>query len=263
MSSVIRTLVERDRVLALTALAMGVGFVLAAVAAPFDTRSITGINPWIKPMKFLLSVGIFLATTAWLMPEVQVSPRTRRRLSGVVAGTMVFEILCIVGQAARGTTSHFNESSGFDAAVFGLMGLAIAINTLAVAVMAWWVRRDVPSDRAGYLMGVRLGLALFVLGSLQGFVIVGNGSHSLPGPDGGPGLPFLNWSVDRGDLRVAHFIGLHALQALPLLGYLLDRSASLGVARRRATVGAVAILWLAVTGATLALALRGLPVLAR
>jgi hypothetical protein len=200
---------------------------------------------------------------AWLMPEIQVSPRTRRRLSGVMAGTMIVEILCIVGQAARGPTSHFNESTPLDGAVFGLMGLAITINTLAVAVAAWWVRRDVPPDRAGYLMGVRLGLALFVLGSLQGFLIVANGGHSVPGPDGGPGLPFLNWSVDRGDLRVAHFISLHALQALPLLGYLLDRSGGLRVAVRRVTVGAVAVLWLAAMGATLVAARGGLPLLPR
>ena len=73
----------------------------------------------------------------------------------------------------------------------------------------------------------------------------------------------MNWSVDRGDLRVAHFISLHALQALPLLGYLLDRSRGLGVAGRRAAVSAVAMLWLALTGAALGLALRGLPILAR
>jgi len=263
MANFIRTLVARDRVLTFTALAMVVGLVLAAVAASFDTRTVTGINPWVKPMKFLLSIAIFLGTVAWLMPEVQAAPRTRRRMSGIMAGTMIFEIVCIAGQAARGTTSHFNQSTGFDVAIFALMGLAITVNTLAVAAMWWWLRRDTPPDRVGYLTGVRLGLALFVVGSLQGFLIVANGSHSLPGQDGGPGLPFLNWSVDRGDLRVAHFISLHALQALPLLGYLLDRSGGLGVAGRRATVRAMAMVWLALTGVALALALRGLPLLPR
>ena len=74
---------------------------------------------------------------------------------------------------------------------------------------------------------MRLGLALFVVGSVQGFLIVGNLGHAVPGPDGGPGLPLINWALDRGDLRVAHFIGLHALQALPLLGFELDETGAM------------------------------------
>ena len=108
---------------------------------------------------------------------------------------------------------------------------------------------------------MRLGLAVFVVGSLLGFVLVANQGHSVPGPDGGAGLPFVNWSLDRGDLRIAHFIGLHALQALPLLGFLLDRTAA-APAVRLTTVAGVAVAWLVVAGVTLVLALAGRPLIA-
>ena len=249
-------LIARDRLVGTAAVAFLVLFVALAVIAPFDTRLVTGINPWIKPMKFAISIAIFLATIAWFMPELGSRPRARRWLGLTMVGTMVIEIVAIAGQAARGTTSHFNESSPFNAIVFGIMGAAITVNTIAVAVMLGLLRRDTPGERLGYLWGMRLGMALFVVGSLLGFVIVGNRGHSVPGPDGGPGLPFLNWALDQGDLRVAHFVGLHALQALPLLGFLLDRRRTAPALRTR-TLSAVAVAWFAVMAVTLVLALRG------
>jgi hypothetical protein len=255
----VATLFARDRLLAGTAVVFAAGFVVAAAASLVDTRLITGINPWIKPMKFLISIAIFLASIAWFMPEF-VRTRATNRLRWTIVVTMIIEIVCIAGQAARGTTSHFNYRSAFDGAIFSVMGLAITVNTVAVAGLLWLMRRDTPPDRAGYLWGVRLGLAVFVIGSLLGFVLVANQGHNVPGPDGGAGLPFLNWSLDRGDLRIAHFIGLHALQALPLLGFLLDRTAA-APAVRLTTVAGVAVAWLVVAGVTLVLALAGRPLI--
>jgi hypothetical protein len=256
----LQQLIARDRLVGTSAVAFLALFLILAVIAPFDARLITGINPWIKPMKFAISIAIFLATIAWFMPELGARRRAQRWIGLTMVTTMVIEIVAIAGQAARGTTSHFNESSPFNGLVFGIMGTAITINTIATAVMLVLLRRDTPAERRGYLWGMRLGMALFVVGSLLGFVIVTNRGHSVPGPDGGPGLPFVNWALDQGDLRVAHFVGLHALQVLPLLGFLLDRRHA-APALRTAAVSAVALVWLAVMATTLGLALRGRPLL--
>jgi len=76
----IRTLLARGRLLTLTAAVMMVALLVVATIAPFDTRTVTGINPWIKPLKFLGSIANFLVTMAWIMPDVDATPRTRRRL---------------------------------------------------------------------------------------------------------------------------------------------------------------------------------------
>ena len=116
-----------------------------------------------------------------------------------------------------------------------------------------------PPQRAGYLWGVRLGVSLFVIASWLGFVIVANNGHTVPAPDGGPGLPFVNWSTTGGDLRIVHFFGMHAMQALPILGFLLDRS---GIGAGRNVMVATAVVWLAAMGGLLMLALQGRPLLA-
>jgi hypothetical protein len=79
-------------------------------------------------------------------------------------------------------------------------------------------------------------------------------------PDGGPGLPFVNWSTEGGDLRVAHAIGLHALQVLPLAAWALGRLRILPEAGETAAIGGLAACLLALFVLLLRQALAGRPV---
>jgi hypothetical protein len=214
--------------------------------APFDDRLVMGINPWIKPMKFASSIAIYLLTMGWLLYELPLTEKMKRRVSWIIAVTLVVEIVLISLQAARGVTSHFNNTTPFNRAVFTVMGASIVFNILVAAYVAlkfWRTEARIP---APYLWGIRIGLTIFVLASLEGFAMVRNSAHSVGVPDGGAGLPFVNWSTRGGDLRVAHFFGIHALQVLPLASYLLST-------RRAGSSTINAVRWVQIGGAVYAL----------
>ena len=198
------------------------GFLMIALTL-LDSTQILGINRWIKPLKFYFSVAIFLWTIAIYLKYL----RDHRRFSSVVSWGMIlifiFEMAAVTGQSVRGTTSHFNISTPNDALIFSLMGLAIVINTmLVIAILIVYFRADTGLSPT-ILWGMRLGLLLFLAGSIQGGYMSAQFGHTVGGTDGGPGLPLTNWSTVAGDLRVAHFLGLHSLQAIPLVAVILER----------------------------------------
>lgn len=196
------------------------------VLAPFDSRTILGINPWIKPLKFSVSIAIYVWTLAWYLRYLSRRRRAVRSISWGVAISVVFEIVGITLQSARGVPSHFNVATPLDATLFAVMGGMIGFNTVMLiwATVLFFVDRpDVP---AAYLWGIRFGLIIFLLASFEGVLMVMHGSHTVGAADGGAGLPLVNWSRQHGDLRVVHFVGMHALQVLPLAGYWIGRSGS-------------------------------------
>jgi hypothetical protein len=233
---------------------------LALALLPLDHRHVTGALVWIKPLKFSLSIVVYTWTLAWLLADLPApAQRAVRRLSGGVALSMGVEIAVIFIQAGRGTTSHYNASSPLNDLLFGLMGIFILVNTVLTIWALYLAWRYQPHGPAGYVWGLRLGLLVFLIGSVLGGFMIHANQHTVGAPDGGPGLPGLGWSTVAGDLRIAHFLGMHALQALPLLGWALSR----WMPRR-----AVALTWLgtgvyaaAVAGLLLG-ALAGRPLLA-
>ncbi len=229
--------------------------VVALVALRFDARLVMGLNPWIKPIKFCVSVAVYVWTMGLLLswlPAPVAGPV--KGLSAGIALTMIVEIGCVFLQAARGTTSHYNTSSAFNGALFGLMGLMIGLNTLlnVGALALLWTRPLTVAPAVAW--GARLGLLLFIGGAALGGLMIRQGAHTVGAPDGGPGLPLLNWSTRAGDLRAAHFLGMHALQALPLVGWLLTRWA---VPAPVLLTLAAALGWLLLTGLLLTRALAG------
>jgi hypothetical protein len=195
---------------------------LSLAAMPFDQRRILGLNPWVKPVKFDVSVIVFLVTIAlllWALPDDWAS--TKLWVGWGMGVAMIVEDTIIALQSLRGVRSHMNYDTPLDGALFGVMGLFILVNTLFAAwLLVTWCRTDAGLPPA-VVWGVRLGLAMLLAGSIEGVRIVVNGGHTVGAEDGGPGLAFVNWSTQHGDLRIAHFFALHALQIFPLMGMAL------------------------------------------
>jgi hypothetical protein len=217
---------------------------LAGVFA--DPRVITGAPAWLKPFKFAISTAIYSLTLAWIFIRLTDWPRMRRVVGWTTAIVFVLEVAVIDVQAWRGVTSHFNNSTALDRVLFMVMGMAILTQTfvsVAVAVALW---RQRFTDRAlGWAL--RFGMILTIAGAFTGALMTRPtadqlaiaraggpmptvGAHTVGGVDGGAGIPVTGWSRQHGDVRVPHFIGLHALQVLALVGI------GLGKLRRRESV---------------------------
>ena len=194
----------------------------ALVAMPFDKRKILG--PWIKPLKFDLSILIFFVTMAAILSGFERYAIARTSIAAAISISLSVENLLISLQAFRGVRSHMNESTPFDSRVWLAMGIALGVFTLGAVAALVLLFIGHPVWPEAVTWGVRLGLIVFLAGSAEGKPMVTHGGHTIGAPDGGRGLPFVNWSTVFGDLRVAHFFALHSLQAFPLLGLLISHT---------------------------------------
>ena len=238
--------------------------VLSLAAMPFDGRKILGLNPWVKPVKFDVSVIVFLATMAVLLWALGDEPELRSTKVWLGWGfgvAMIVEDTIIALQSLRGVRSHMNFTTPLDGALFGVMGVFILVNTLLAAwVLVMWCRTDGGLPPA-VVWGIRLGLVMLLAASVEGVRMVAHGSHTVGAADGGPGLAFVNWSTGHGDLRVAHFFALHALQIFPLVGLALAATKMRSGVQVSALFGFVAVYGWAVWW-MFAEAMKGLPIIA-
>lgn len=248
MTTPLRTAWQGSKALTILAGVMAGLLVISAVGLIVDDRTVVGQPAWLKPAKFAISFVIYGLTLAWLLAHLRRGRRTARWSARAVCATAYLEVGIIVTQAARGRASHFNEATPLDEVLWRSMGALITVLWLGTAILAVLLWRDGMPDRAA-TWSVRLGMILLLAGMLQGMLMVvptdaqlaldeqglatAMGAHAVGVPDGGPGMPLTGWSTTGGDLRIGHFVGMHALQALVLFAMLLSGLVKDAVRRTR------------------------------
>jgi len=250
----LKQLCSASRPLVVTGAVMLVALAGFTVGLLLDPTIITGAPAWLKPAKFATSIAIYCLTLAWIFTWLPGWVRLRRYVGWATALALVTEMVIIGLQAGRGTTSHFNIATPFDGALWQIMGAVIVAQTVTTVAVAMALWRERFADRAlGWAL--RLGMTLTIVGAFSGGLMARPttqqltaaaagtpmtilGAHTVGAPDGGPGLPGTGWSISHGDLRIAHFAGLHAMQILPLIALGLRRRQWTDIVRQRLTLTA-------------------------
>lgn len=240
MSAILAELRARQPALARSGWVMLALLLACLVAMAFDPRTINGVPVWVKPAKFAASFVVWFWTLAWAWGVLARDARgggVARVVLWVTLGAAWFEQGWITLRAALGLPSHFADDA-LGGVMYGLMGLGALLLVAMAALLGLLVLlRPDPAQPRPWRVAIGLGLVLGgVLGGFTGASISANDTPHVGGTAGDAGaLPPFFWSRDGGDLRVAHFLAVHAMQALPLL----------------ALAGAgVAVVWLGAAGWT-------------
>lgn len=260
--NIVMELLERQRLLALFGFACLILALPVIAMVPVDGRTLHGVSVWVKPAKFFVSVAAFSLTAAWFFGYVRPERRRARALRWSVWAILIgggFELAYIGWQACQGLDSHFNLETPFHAIMYALMGVSAVMLVATTLPLAWEIaRRPAAGLRPDFVAAVAAGLVLTFLlgGGLGGYMSAGTG-HSV-GSEGGA-FPIFGWNRLGGDLRVAHFFGIHAEQAIPILAMLVS-----GLAARLRWTALVAgtLLYVMVTLGIFFQAVAGRPFLA-
>ena len=195
----------------------------------FSIVQVYNVSAWYKPFKFAFSIFLFAWTMAWYcyyLPSFNIN-----FFNWSVIILLGFEIVYIAFQANKGQLSHFNLSTPVYAALYVAMALAASLVTIYTAYVGiLFFKFEFPTLPNHYLWAIRLGILIFVVFSFEGFVMGSRLTHTIGGESGGAAIPLLNWSTKFGDPRIAHFIGMHALQVLPLISYYLFKNTKATIA---------------------------------
>jgi hypothetical protein len=222
------------------------------ILTKFTTTQVFGVNAWYKPFKFAFSTFLFSWAIAWYcyyLPNFNVT-----LFNWTVIVLLGFEIVYIAFQASRGQLSHFNLSTPVYSVLYSLMAMAATLVTLYTAYVGiLFFKNSFPELPTYYVWAIRFGILIFVVFSFEGFAMGSTLNHSVGALNDNSNWFIVGWSKTVGDLRVSHFIGMHALQVLPILSYYLLKNTKWTVA--------LSVLYFILALLTLIQALQGKPLI--
>jgi len=226
--------------------------IICIVLTKTTSTQVHGVNAWFKPFKFAVSIGLFSWTMAWYchyLSGFNVTP-----FNWTVIILFGFELIYITFQASKGQLSHFNLDTALYSILYSLMGFAALMVTFYTAYIGFlFFTQSFPNLPSHYVWAIRLGILIFVIFSFEGALMSSQMSHSVGAMNDNSNWWIIGWSKTVGDLRVSHFIGMHALQLLPLLSFYVFKNT-------KATI-VVSILYGLLATSTLVQALNGKPII--
>ncbi|WP_193336370.1 hypothetical protein [Devosia beringensis] len=238
-------------------------FATTMLAQRLDSRQIKGENVWVKPAKFALSLALHFLTLALVADQLG----SAWQGSGVLIAVALLASACgalelayIAFQASRQLPSHFYVGTPLYAGLYAAMGLGAVLIVLAAGLVGAivWLDPSIPlagSLRSALVLGLVGGTFLTLI---TAFRLGANMSHAIgTEAPGAARMPLTGWSITVGDLRPAHFLATHMMQAVPVVGlvaaWLLPEQAA------TLLVWLFAAGWTWLTLATFRLALAGRP----
>ena len=221
-------------------------------------------NPWFKPIKFAISFATFVWTVSLFLTEMKLSARLIQITRRTMVASVVLEMLSLSAQAWR--SANLAATGGFaDWSIQQMTTAMVSVNTaILIGLLVVFCGKETWTriTDAAMVLAIRLSIVIFLAGNAVGGYMLARGSHTVGAKDGGPGLPFLNWSIVAGDLRIAHFIAIHAIQIVPLAAWLLwQMSPRPGLKARKVLVYVVAVFTALLVGGTFVQAMLAQPIL--
>jgi hypothetical protein len=232
--------------------------VVSTVGLLIDNRTLLGVNVWLKPLKFAISGSIFTLTVGYIIRLYPYSRLKKNIINNTVAVTMIIDVGIIVFQGARGVRSHYNQSTLLDGLLFAAMGIFIGINVLIMVLFIIDTIRLKLATTKPMQWAILIGWVIVFAGSWVGGQMISQLSHTVGVADGGAGLPLVNWSSIAGDLRIAHFFGLHGIQIIPFFALWVAQKWNISNVKQIAVVTIFGLLYAAWIGFTFYQAKQGI-----